>query len=264
MKPSTRRPPGSVAAVEIDDRITVSTPEGVDIDLVVAGLGSRFMSSLVDSALQAALIFPLLLLAEVTEAGVAIASLGGFLVVFGYPIVFDALLDGRTVGRRLTGLRLVTEDGGRVGFLAAAVRNIVRLVDFLPTMYSVGAIAVVASPRNQRIGDLAAGTLVVRAAPVRRAAAVPGAGRAGAAPADDPGPPLPEGAAVWDLTRVTADDVQVVRSFLARRHGLDPAARARVAAELARRLRPAVVGPDPALPDEPLLEQVLAAKAARG
>ena len=59
-------------------------------------------------------------------------------------------------------------------------------------------------------------------------------------------------------------DVQVVRSFLARRHGLDPVARARVASELARRLRPAVVGPDPHLDDEPLLEQLLAARSARG
>ncbi len=240
----------------------MSTPEGVDLELVVAGLGSRFMSSLVDSALQATLIFPLLLLAGVTSAGTAVAAVGGLLVVFGYPMVFDALLDGRTVGRRLAGLRLVTEDGGRVGVLAAAVRNIVRLVDYLPSSYAVGAIAVIVSPRNQRLGDMAAGTLVVRAAPVRRGPVVPGAGRDVDAPVavEDP---QPDGSGAWDLTRVTAEDVGVVRSFLARRHQLDPAARARVAAELARRLRPAVVGPDPHLPDETLLEQILAAKAAR-
>jgi len=251
--------------VDIEDRITVSTPEGVDLDLVVAGLGSRFMSSLVDSALQAMLIFPLLILAGATSAGVPIASLGGFLVIFGYPVVCDALLDGRTVGRRLTGLRLVTEDGGRVGFLAAAVRNIVRIVDFLPGAYSVGALAVIVSTRNQRVGDMAAGTLVVRAAPVRRGSAVPGAGRVApeAPTAVAPAAPLPEGAGAWDLTRVTAEDVRVVRSFLARRPELDPAARVRVGSELARRLRPAVVGPDPSLPDEVLLEQLLAAKAAR-
>ncbi|HEX7134026.1 MAG TPA: RDD family protein [Iamia sp.] len=253
--------------MEIEDRITVSTPEGVDLDLVVAGLGSRFMSSLVDSALQAALILPLLALAQVGAGGVAAASVGGFLVVFGYPMVCDALLDGRTVGRRVTGLRLVTEDGGRVGVEAAAVRNIVRLVDILPGAYSIGALAVIVSHRNQRVGDMAAGTLVVRAAPVRRSKGpvVPGADRPTVATAPGGGPvALPEGAGAWDLTRVTAEDVRVVRSFLARRHDLDPAARARVASELARRLRPAVVGPDPGLPDEPLLEQLLAAKTARG
>jgi hypothetical protein len=203
----------------------------------------------------------------VTPEAAAVAGVGGLLVIFGYPIVCDALLDGRTVGRRVTGLRLVTEDGARVGVVAAAVRNIVRLVDFLPGAYSIGALAVIVSPRNQRVGDMAAGTLVVRAAPVARGSVVPGAGRAVAAHDEgglDDQLPLPEGARAWDLTRLTTEDVRVVRSFLARRHGLDPAARARVASELARRLRPAVVGPDPNLPDEPLLEQLLAAKSARG
>lgn len=249
----------------------MSTPEGVDVELVVAGLGSRFMSSLVDSAVQAALIFPLLVFAGVSELGVPVAAVGGFLVIFGYPVLGDALLDGRTLGRRATGLRLVTEGGDRVGFLAAAVRNILRIVDFLPGLYSVGALAVMATTRNQRIGDLAAGTLVVRAAPVRHASAVPGAGRVEAAttpggthtPTADADVPLPEGAGAWDLTRLSAEDVRVVRAFLARRHGLDPGARARVAGELARRLRPAVVGPDPTTPDEALLEQLLAAKTAR-
>lgn len=271
MKPSTRRPTGSVRPVEIEDRITVSTPEGVDLDLVVAGLGSRFMSSLVDSLVQAAAILPLLLLADVAAPGVAIASLGGLLVIFGYPTVCDALLDGRTVGRRVTGLRLVTEDGGRVGVEAAAVRNIVRIVDFLPGMYSVGAVAVMASPRSQRLGDMAAGTLVVRAAPARRGGAVPGAGRgetatttAASGAEAEPDAALPEGAGAWDLTRLTTEDLRVVRSFLARRPELEPSARARVAGELARRLRPAVVGPDPTVPDEAFLEQLLAAKTARG
>jgi uncharacterized RDD family membrane protein YckC len=253
--------------VEIDDRITVSTPEGVDLELVVAGLGSRFMSSLVDSALQALLIIPLLILGGAGgSAGVAAASLLGFLVVFGYPTVCDALLDGRTVGRRLAGLRLVTTDGDRVGFVAAAVRNILRIVDFMPGMYAVGALAALATARSQRLGDLAAGTLVVRGAPVRTGPVVPGAGRAQTHVREevpDQGGRLPEGSGAWDLTRLTNDDVKVLRSFLARRPELDPAARARVAGELARRIRPAVVGPAPDLPDEILLEQVLAVKTGR-
>lgn len=251
--------------MELDDRITVSTPEGVDLDLVVAGVGSRFMSSLVDSAVQAVVILPLLILGGATSVGPGLASVGGFVVIFGYPTVCDAFLDGRTLGRRATGLRLVTVDGGPVGFVAAAVRNIVRLVDFLPAFYSVGAIVALATTRHQRLGDLAAGTVVVRAAGPRADPVVPGAARAAAVVADDgPVVALPEGAGAWDLTRVSAEDLSVVRSFLVRRPTLDPAARARVAAALARRLRPAVVGPDPTLPDEALLEAVLAAKTARG
>jgi hypothetical protein len=110
---------------------------------------------------------------------------------------------------------------------------------------------------------MAAGTVVVRSAPTRRRAAalVPGATRATeAVPSVTP---LPAGAATWDLTGVGDEDLRVVRSFLARRPELDPAARARVGAELARRLRPVVVGTGPHLPDEELLEQVLAAKTSR-
>lgn len=250
--------------MEIDDRVTVTTPEGVDLELVVVGLGSRFMSSLVDTALQAALIIPLLVLAaRLGGAGPAVASAGTLLVLFGVPTAFDAFAGGRTPGRRLAGLRLVTEEGATVGLVPAAVRNVVRIVDFLPAFYSIGVLAVLASGRNQRLGDLAAGTLVVRSRAVRRRAAstaVPGASRpAPAAPAEVLAVP-----AGWDLTAVSADDLAVVRSFLARRDQLDADARRRVAGELARRLAPVVVGPDPSVADEVLLEQVVAAKEARG
>lgn len=254
--------------MEIEDRVTVATPEGVDLDLVVAGLGSRFIASLVDSLLQLVLIIPFTMAVLVRpEDAPAIYGIGLFLVGLGYPVVFDAFLGGRTPGRRVAGLRLVTTEGATVGVVPAFVRNIVRVVDFLPGAYSIGAIAVLASPRNQRLGDMAAGTLVVRADPMRRRAttAVPGAGRAVAPdPATVPVDFLPDGWARWDLTRVSAEDVRVVRSFLARRASLDPAARARVGGELARRLRPAVVGPGDDLADEELLEAVLAAKTARG
>lgn len=251
-------------AVEIEDRVTVSTPEGVDLELVVAGLGSRFMSSLIDTALQAAVIIALLVAAGVAggSVGPALAAVAALAVAVGLPTAFDAFAGGRTPGRRLTGLVLVMADGGTVTLVPAAVRNIVRIVDFLPTAYSVGVLSVLATPRNQRLGDLAAGTLVVRSAPVGRSTpvVVPGALR--------PEGPAPPGAvaptmAGWDLTGVRPADEEVVRSFLARRAGLDPTSRARVAGDLARRLEPVVIGPDRTAGDEPFLEQVLAARDAR-
>ncbi len=147
------------------------------------------------------------------------------------PAAFDAFGGGRTPGRRLTGLQLVMEDGATVSLVPAAVRNIVRIVDFLPSLYSVGAIAVLVTPRHQRLGDLAAGTLVVRSIGARSSAGlvVPGAVRPAA-----------------------SDDLL-----------LDAEARARVAAELARRLEPVVSGPDRTGGDEAFLEQVLAAREAR-
>lgn len=250
-------------AVEIEDRVTVPTPEGVDLDLVVAGLGSRFMSSLVDTTLQLVVLVPCLLGAVAVggNGGPAVAAAALLLVAVAMPAAFDAFGAGRTPGRRLTGLRLVMADGSTVALVPAAVRNVVRLVDFLPALYSVGALAVLATPRHQRLGDLAAGTLVVRAATARpgRGLVVPGSNR------PDPvgTPELAPSTAGWDVTGVTGADESVVRAFLARRHGLDPAARTRVAGDLARRLEPVVVGPDRAGGDEAFLEHVLAVREAR-
>lgn len=249
--------------MEIEDRLTVPTPEGVDLELVVAGLGSRFMSSCVDTLLQVAVLVPLLLAAGRLggAAGPALGAVSVLVVFVGAPAACDALGGGRTPGRRATGLQLVRDDGSAVTVVPAAVRNIVRLVDFLPSLYSVGAVSVLATRHHQRLGDLAAGTLVVRTGAVRRRApvAVPGAARPD--PVADDAAPAPVGG--WDLTGVTAADEAVVRSFLARRGTLDHAARARVAGALARRLEPVVVGPDRAAGDEAFLEQVLAAREAR-
>lgn len=248
---------GRVAAVDVDDRVVVATPEGVDVELVVAGLGSRFISSLVDTTLMVVVIIPFLLLAAAMgSAGVAVASLALLIVLFVVPTAFDALAGGRTPGRRLAGLRLVTDDGGPVGLLPAAVRNFIRPVDFLPSLYTIGVLAVFVSERNQRLGDLAAGTLVVRDVPAPAVTAVPGRSREAAAPIA-----VPVG---WDLTGVTDADLRVVRSFLGRRADLDPAARARVGADLARRLEPLVVGPDRRAGDEAFLEQLVTARDARG
>ncbi|CAN5646620.1 hypothetical protein BH24ACT4_BH24ACT4_13370 [soil metagenome] len=148
---------------------------------MVTGLGSRFLSSLVDTTLQAAVIAPFLLAAASLggSAGPALAAVVVLVVGVVVPAAFDAFGGGRTPGRRLTGLQLFMEDGATVSLVPAAVRNIVRIVGFLPSLYSVGAIAVLVTPRHQRLGDLAAGTLVVRSIGARSSAGlvVPGAVR---------------------------------------------------------------------------------------
>lgn len=194
------------------------------------------------------------------DAAPAVVAVGTLLVLVALPTAFDAFGGGRTPGRRLTGLRLVMADGGSVGLLPAVVRNVLRLVDLLPGAYSVGVVAVLVSPRNQRLGDMAAGTVVVREAPAaRRAAVVPGVDRLPAAPPAE----LPPEAAGWDLTRLRPADVEVLRSFATRAPQLDGAARARVAAQLAERVEPLVVGPTRADGDEAFLAAVLAAKEQR-
>jgi uncharacterized RDD family membrane protein YckC len=245
--------------MEFEDRLTIATPEGVDLELTLAGVGSRFTSALLDYLFQ---LLILLALALVLGLGVGLRpSAGGyaaaiwavlaFLLFVGYDVSFEVLASGRTPGKRLNGLRVVLENGGPVTFPASSVRNVLRLIDLLPGAYLVGIASILVSSRNQRLGDHAAGTLVVRE---RRAL-----------------PPEPllrtfrgdVSAPAWDTGGIGADELTAVRAFLARRDKLTADARAQLAAELAQRLRPKVGGGVGNEPPELFLERLAAAKADR-
>jgi uncharacterized RDD family membrane protein YckC len=250
--------------VEYEDRITIATPEGVDLELTLAGVGSRFTSALVDLAIQLALLgaFAVLFFVGVSDVvgggglGTAIFTVLSFLLFAGYDILFEVYASGRTPGKRLNGLRVVRDDGSPVGFLTSAVRNVLRLIDILPTLYLVGILSILTTRRNQRLGDLAAGTLVVR----ERFAAGPGRWRA-----DEVGSPRGELAwSSWDVSGITREEVVAVRRFLDRRSELTPEARTRLGGELAEALRPRVPGVPDTVRGETFLEQLAAAKRARG
>jgi uncharacterized RDD family membrane protein YckC len=104
-------------------------------------------------------------------AGITAAALVSFALTFGYDVLFETLAAGRTSGKRLAGLRVVTALGGPVTFHVSAIRNLLRAIDFLPGAYVVGAAVILIGRRNQRLGDVAAGTLVIR---VPRGAGIPG------------------------------------------------------------------------------------------
>jgi hypothetical protein len=143
--------------------------------------------------------------------------------------------------------------GTPVGFLASALRNILRIVDSLPGFYLVGILFVLFTKNNQRIGDLAAGTIVVRER--RQKTALPPA--ATTAPARDD-------MALYDVSAVSAEELATVRRFLDRRSTLTPEARGRLSREMANRLGPKVVGPSRQWEPEAFLEYLVAAKEARG
>ncbi|MDP8991598.1 MAG: RDD family protein [Actinomycetota bacterium] len=269
-----------------EDRISIATPEGLDLDLTLAGLGSRFVAALLDGVIQFAVLMALWFLGFALGIGFGAAGVdddvgGGavavlaavalvlvFLVLFGYHVAFETWASGRSPGKRWTGLRVVRTAGAPVSFLTSAVRNLLRLVDFLPSAYGVGMIAILASSRNQRLGDMAAGTLVVR----ERRAPRPGSRAADSSVSPPPSRPEPatvwEGAAPahegWDVSSVTAEELATVRRFLDRRPYLTPDARGRLAWELASRLRPKVTGPSEDLHPETFLAEVAAAKSERG
>lgn len=228
------------------------TPEAVELDLDVAGLGSRFVALAVDSLILGAVTL-LVSLVAVFGAGALESGLMGIillsaLVLFltvGYFALFEGLWDGRTPGKRAASIRVIQDDGRPVSGTAVLVRNLLRLVDMLPVFYAIGSVSILVTKRAQRLGDLAAGTIVVHDRD--RAAPMP------ATPVD-----APDWAPSLDTAALTEQDRALVRSFLQRRRGLDTQARARLAYEIARTVRQRLHG----VPEGASNEQVIEATAA--
>lgn len=241
--------------------MVVATPEGVTLEFTLAGVGSRFVAAILDVLVQIPLTVSFLLLAVALESAIGgwaalLGAVGAFVVIFGYDVAFETLASGRTLGKRWTGLRVVRIGGGPVTFVPSAVRNLLRLIDFLPSAYLGGVVAILVTSRNQRLGDLAAGTVVVR----ERVLPAPGGGAWSSAPPTAAGVARTD-IATWDVSAVNAHEVAAVREFLDRRASLVPEARSRLARDLAGRLRAKVVGPDDGIGPESFLEALLAAKS---
>jgi uncharacterized RDD family membrane protein YckC len=239
------------APVGFEDRLAIATPEGVEVELTLAGIGSRFIAAGIDFAIQILVTIALgVLLRPAGDAGFAVFTSLVFALIFFYDVLFEVLGRGKTPGKRASGLRVVGPGGRPITLVRSAVRNILRIVDILPGFYFVGMVVVFVTRLNQRIGDLVAGTHVVRDRHPEPPAAE--------LPRIDPGP-----AAAWDVSAVSGEDVATVRSFLERRADLHPQARRALAADLASRLRPRVGGVSGSIDDERFLELLVAAKAER-
>ncbi len=155
-----------------DETLNINTPENVAFGYQVAGIGSRFLATLTDTVivtlLQAVVIatyYVILYLLDVDPDGsawvAAIMGLVVFLFYWGYYIFFEMLWNGQTPGKRWTGLRVIRTDGTPITLSESLIRNLTRIVDFLPAFYGVGIIAMFIDKQSRRLGDLAAGTLVV-------------------------------------------------------------------------------------------------------
>jgi uncharacterized RDD family membrane protein YckC len=241
--------------VEYEDTITIPTPEGIELEYTLAGVGSRFVAELVDVLLRLAVLGALVAVIAVVGGGpgaVVIAIIAQFLAWFVYDIVFEVWGAGRTPGKRWSGLRVVMAGGQPIRVGSSAVRTLLRLIDQWGTLGVAGTISVLATRRNQRLGDLAAGTIVVREA------------RAGAGTFRQLSQPaLAPMIADLDVTAVSASELSAVRDFLGRRDTLAPGARPRVAQALADRLAGKIGGLPPGdTSPERLLEIVAAAKDA--
>ncbi|MBC7841285.1 MAG: stage II sporulation protein M [Gemmatimonadaceae bacterium] len=220
----------------LDATVDVETPEQVLVSYTLAGIGTRGAAALIDLLLMLVLTgtlwygvssIPRVIPAFKGVGGrswvTAVLVIGQFLILWGYFVAFEAIWDGQTPGKRLLGLRVVRNGGGGVDIGASAARNLVRFVDFLPFGYFVGMISVIANQRNQRLGDLVAGTIVVRERLLRHAR-----------PRAEASTPADDGAVV--LATLDDERFALLDRFVSREATLDDASRARIAGTLVARL----------------------------
>jgi uncharacterized RDD family membrane protein YckC len=178
-----------------DTDLVVATPERVSFDFQIAGLGTRAIAQIIDllivALVEVAVIFFGIAAGTVANSGTVtglVLLVFSFLNVFGYFWVSEALWSGQTIGKKAFRLRAVGDRGEPLTFMQAGIRNIVRIVDFLPYGYGVGMIVLFANGKGKRLGDIAAGTLVVKDSDQVRLWQLAG-GRRSVAPAGPPPPP---------------------------------------------------------------------------
>lgn len=158
----------------LDTRHAVATPEGVDLMLVPAGAVARGSAFLIDLVIRMALMgMVAMALGMLGTLGWGLFLLLAFLVEWFYPVAFELLNHGATPGKKSMGLCVVESDGRPVGFSASIIRNLLRTADFLPLLFGFGLLFMLFHPRFQRLGDLAAGTLVVWAPLTLKAPTLP-------------------------------------------------------------------------------------------
>jgi len=244
-----------------DSRDFLVTPEAVLVGLEPAGIGSRGLAWLIDALIQGAVLAVLLVSANLVAdgsggtAGLVIALAGVFLVLFGYPIAFEVLWQGRTPGKAVQRLRVVTVEGTPVRFRHSAVRASLAIVDLWLSGAAAGVLAVLFSRRSQRLGDLVAGTLVVsvpRSSPVAPARFDVPAG-------------YEDVVGRIDLSGLGVDDLSAVRRLLLRSPSLAPDVRDDLAGRLYSAIEPRLGGVDVAIgrPADSLTRLALIAAVAQ-
>jgi|TARA_Y100001968_G_scaffold330297_2_gene381768 uncharacterized RDD family membrane protein YckC len=203
----------------LDNRLRVETPEGVDLLLRPAGLVPRALAFAVDLAIRGAILLALFIsLGLLGKFGMGLGALLLFLVQWWYMVLFEVLNQGRTPGKHWLGLRVVHDDGTPVGWASSLTRNLLRFVDLLPFGYFLGALSCLGHPAFKRLGDIAAGTLVVyQEKPAERPAL---------APAEPVAPPV----------GLSLDEQRALISFAERQASLSPDRRRELAAILAEPL----------------------------
>ena len=252
-----------------DDDVTILSAENIEFQVETAGLGSRFAAVTIDMAIQLTAFTVMSLVAYYIMGGISPADwtqyvlgfakatfgIAAFFLFYAYFFIFEWLWAGQTPGKRWLGLRVIHATGMPATWWPVFVRNLLRIVDFLPFMYGAGSLIAVLNIHNQRIGDQIAGTIVARerrGAEKRPLMTIKEAVETFLNPQENPRPepqtdaPLTPAEAITDVdidpesavirVKLSQEDYELVRDFLARREQLSLVARERLAESLANRL----------------------------
>ncbi|MEL7449610.1 MAG: RDD family protein [Pseudomonadota bacterium] len=149
----------------LDTLQTFETPEGVELGLKLAGPAPRAIAWSIDFVLKLVLLVMSLVLLGLGGVGSAAQAIVYFAVLWLYNVLFEMFTNGATPGKKLMGLRVVNTNGTPVGWGGSVLRNLVRFVDMLPVLYGFGILATLLNQRFQRLGDIAANTVVVYQSP---------------------------------------------------------------------------------------------------
>jgi uncharacterized RDD family membrane protein YckC len=158
------------------DDVRIETPEQIDVAFEVAGLGSRFLAKAVDWLVKWGTIVAAGMLVAIAVAFLGQGPFGKaapvllvaclvalfYAYFLGFDVYFEVRQNGQTPGKRRAGIRVIREGGSAVDFRSACIRNLLGMADFLPAFYLLGSFLILLTPKGQRVGDLAAGTLVIR------------------------------------------------------------------------------------------------------
>jgi uncharacterized RDD family membrane protein YckC len=145
----------------LDGRLSLTTPEGVRLLLIPAGPAARAWAWALDFLLWLLIVSILMAIFSSSKFGQGILAVLMFFSYWGYPIICEVYFDGRTIGKRATGIQVLRADGLPVGWRESSLRNLLLVADFLPIAYTTGLLCMLCDGRFRRLGDIVAGTQVV-------------------------------------------------------------------------------------------------------
>jgi uncharacterized RDD family membrane protein YckC len=219
--------------VQSTEKLTIDTPEQIALELPLAGIGSRFLALAFDSLIQFIVVVLIFIITALTSWTGVFSSvvpaflapilivLMPFLIYWGYFTFFEIVWNGQTPGKRHASIRVIKESGRPITAIEAIGRNLMRAVDFLPFFYGAGIMCMMLNKQNKRLGDYVAGTVVVHEKEIGAVAPNWGDGSA-------------TGRAITaEVTKVTADELVLIETYLGRRYDLEPSVRYNSARQIA-------------------------------